>query len=75
MTSSGTDVSIGIAGLWDGVFAFATTLIVFEFHVPEPSPVACDAQLWSALSALGPRFVTYLLSRLTLGIFWNGQQS
>ena len=64
-----------IAGLSDGVFAFAVTLIVFEIHVPDPGPIATEAQLASALAALAPRFVTYLLSLLTLGIFWSAQQT
>src|SRR5436190_10012389 len=64
-----------IAGLSDGVFAFAMTLIVFEIRVPDPGPIGSEEQLWSALSALAPRFVTYLLSLLTLGIAWNAQQT
>jgi uncharacterized membrane protein len=64
-----------IAGLSDGVFAFAMTLIVLEIHVPDPTAIASDAQLWSALGDLAPRLVTYVLSLLTLGIFWNGQQT
>jgi uncharacterized membrane protein len=64
-----------IAGLSDGVFAFAMTLIVFEIHVPDPGPITTEAQLASALGMLAPRFVTYLLSLLTLGIAWNAQQT
>ena len=64
-----------IAGLSDGVFAFAVTLIVFEIHVPDPGPISTEAQLASALALLAPRFVTSLLSLLTLGIFWSVQQT
>jgi uncharacterized membrane protein len=64
-----------IAALSDAVFAFAMTLIVLEIHVPDPGPITTDAELWNALGALGPRFVTYLLSLMTLGIFWNAQQT
>ena len=64
-----------IAALSDGVFAIAMTLIVLEIRVPELSPGATDSDLWSALTLLAPRFVTYLLSFLTLGIFWAGQQT
>src|SRR5437773_1996855 len=64
-----------IAGLADGVFAFAMTLIVFEIHVPDPGPITTEAQLAGALGMLAPRFVTYLLSLLTLGIAWNAQQT
>ncbi|HEX6655247.1 MAG TPA: TMEM175 family protein [Candidatus Limnocylindria bacterium] len=64
-----------IAALSDGVFAIAMTLIVLEIRVPELSAGATDGDLWNALISLGPRFVTYLLSFLTLGIFWSGQQT
>jgi uncharacterized membrane protein len=61
--------------LSDGVFAIAMTLIVLEIHVPDPGPIRSEQDLWNALLTLGPRLVTYLLSFLTLGIFWNGQQT
>lgn len=64
-----------IAGLSDGVFAIAMTLIVFEIRVPDPASVHSEADLWNALVSLTPRLVTYLLSFLTLGIFWSGQQT
>jgi uncharacterized membrane protein len=64
-----------IGALGDGLFAIAMTLIVLEIRVPELAHPATDADLGAALAALAPRFVTYLLSFLTLGIFWNGQQT
>jgi uncharacterized membrane protein len=64
-----------VAALSDGVFAIAMTLIVLEIRVPELADGANDGDLWNALLALGPRFVTYGLSFLTLGIFWAGQQT
>src|SRR5437016_5334992 len=63
-----------IGALSDGVFAIAMTLIVFEIHVPDPGPIRSEQDLWNAMLTLGPRLVTYLLSFLTLGIFWNAQQ-
>src|SRR5437762_10653284 len=63
-----------IGALSDGVFAIAMTLIVFEIHVPDPGPIRSEQDLWTAMLTLGPRLVTYLLSFLTLGIFWNAQQ-
>ena len=63
-----------IGALSDGLFAIAMTLIVLEIRVPE-LPQRTDDQLLRALADLAPRFVTYLLSFLTLGIFWNGQQT
>ena len=64
-----------IGALSDGLFAIAMTLIVLEIRVPTLDGGATDAQLATALGDLAPRFVTYLLSFLTLGIFWNGQQT
>ena len=63
-----------IGALSDGLFAIAMTLIVLEIRVPT-LPLHTDAALLQALGDLAPRFVTYLLSFLTLGIFWNGQQT
>jgi uncharacterized membrane protein len=51
------------------------TLLILEIHVPDPATIAGDGQLWTALATLAPRFLTYLLSFLTLGIFWSGQQT
>jgi uncharacterized membrane protein len=42
--------------------------------VPELE-VHSDAGLLGALGQLGPRFLTYFLSFLTLGIFWNAQHA
>jgi uncharacterized membrane protein len=64
-----------IAALSDGVFAIAMTLIVLEFRVPDAGPIRSEQDLWNALLTLGPRLLTYFLSFLTLGIFWNGQQT
>ena len=64
-----------ISGLSEGLFAVAMTLIVLEIRVPDLGPTHSDAALWTGLVALGPRFLTYLLSFLTLGIFWSGQQT
>jgi len=64
-----------IAALSDGLFAIAMTLIVFEIRIPDPGTISSEQELWAAIVGLAPRFVTYLLSFLTLGIFWSGQQT
>jgi uncharacterized membrane protein len=64
-----------IAALGDGIFAFAMTLLVLEIHIPEPAGVHSEAELWAGLVALAPTIVTWLMSVLTLGIFWIGQQT
>jgi uncharacterized membrane protein len=63
-----------IAALSDGLFAFAMTLIVLDIRLPEFSSIHSEGELVSALWSMAPRMVTYLMSFLTLGIFWVGQQ-
>ena len=64
-----------LAALSDGVFAFAMTLLVLDLRVPDlVRNMHTDRDLWVALAPLIPRFVTYVMSFLTLGIFWVGQQ-
>jgi uncharacterized membrane protein len=64
-----------IGALSDGLFAIAMTLIVLEIRVPDPGAVLNETDLARALGLLTPRLVIYGLSFLTLGIFWNGQQT
>jgi uncharacterized membrane protein len=64
-----------IAALSDGLFAIAMTLIVLEIRVPPETAIQSEADLGQALLALSPRIVMYLMSFLTLGIFWVGQQT
>ena len=76
-----------LAALSDGIFAVAMTLLILNVHVPTAAlsqvqqplwagdAMRTEATLWSALEPLGPQVLTYLLSFLTLGIFWAGQQT
>ncbi|HUV96168.1 MAG TPA: TMEM175 family protein [Acidobacteriaceae bacterium] len=64
-----------LAALSDGIFAVAMTLLVLDLHIPSPAEVHSEAQLLAALGALGPQWITYGMSFLTLGIFWAGQQT
>jgi len=48
----------------DGVVAILITIMVLELHVPH------DAS-WNALVPLVPVFLTYVLSFVYLGIYWN----
>jgi uncharacterized membrane protein len=60
------------------------TLLVLDLHVPAREAVEQiiktthennEYALWSQLAPLGFRFVPYLMSFLTLGIFWVAQQT
>jgi uncharacterized membrane protein len=48
-------------------------------HTEQPiwaaGALASEATVWNALVPLGPHLLTYLMSFLTLGIFWAGQQT
>ena len=64
-----------IAALSDGIFAIAATILVLDFHTPEAADIHSEADLLRALTASAPRLLPWLLSSLTLGIFWLGQQT
>ena len=71
---AGTNVE-RIAALSDALFAIALTLIVLDIRVPRHEGVATEYDLATAIGRLAPRLLTYLLSFMTLGIFWVGQQT
>jgi len=48
----------------DGVIAILITIMVLELRVPHGSD-------WTALAPLLPVFLTYVLSYVVLGIYWN----
>ena len=64
-----------LAALSDGIFAVAMTLLVLDLHLPTAAQVHGEGELLAALAALGPQWITYGMSFLTLGIFWAGQQT
>ena len=48
----------------DGVIAILITIMVLELHVPHETT-------WAALHAAVPIFLTYVLSFVFVGIYWN----
>jgi uncharacterized membrane protein len=48
----------------DGVIAILITILVLELHIPQGTT-------WSALGPVVPVFLTYVLSFVFLGIYWN----
>jgi uncharacterized membrane protein len=73
-TLAGSEVG-RIAALSDGLFAIAATILVLDFHTPEPADIHSEVELFRALAASAPRLLPWVLSSLTLGIFWLGQQT
>jgi uncharacterized membrane protein len=64
-----------LAALSDGIFAFAMTLLVLDLHIPTAAQVHSEGELLAALGGLGPQWIAWGMSFLTLGIFWAGQQT
>ncbi len=64
-----------LAALSDGVFAFSMTVLALNLVVPASSDVHSELGLLRALGGLLPRIIPYVMSFLTLGIFWVGQQT
>src|SRR6476646_9644602 len=48
----------------DGVIAILITIMVLELKIPHGAD-------WAALRPLAPVFLTYVLSFMYLGIYWN----
>lgn len=48
----------------DGVLAIILTIMVLELQIPEHAT-------WAALQPLVPKFLSYLLSFIFIGIYWN----
>jgi uncharacterized membrane protein len=76
-----------LAALSDGIFAVAMTLLVLGLSVRvnsmlhparplwAPGALSSERVVWDVLGGLAPHLLTYLMSFLTLGIFWVGQQT
>jgi uncharacterized membrane protein len=63
-----------LGALSDGIFAVAMTLLVLDLNLPLKELIHNNGQLWHALAGMSPQFISYVMSFITLGIFWNGQQ-
>ncbi len=64
-----------LAALSDGIFAVAMTLLVLDLRVPATDAVHSEHDLRRALIVLSPRLLVFLMSIMTNGIFWVGQQT
>jgi len=59
-----------LAALTDGVFAIVMTLLVLEIGIPEIAPSSLHAELPRRLLELWPKFLSYSISFIILGMFW-----
>ena len=64
-----------VEALSDGVFAIAFTLLVLEIKVPVAEHITTETGLLQSLTPLLPKFLSYFLSFMTMGIFWTGQST
>jgi uncharacterized membrane protein len=80
-------LSLELAALSHGIFAVAMTLLVLGLSVRAggalhparplwaPGAPGSERVVWEVLRRLAPHLLAYLMSFLTLGIFWAGQQT
>jgi uncharacterized membrane protein len=66
-----------LSALSDGIFAVAMTLLVLGLSVRSVVALhGSERKFWDdVLGPLWPHLLTYLMSFLTLGVFWVGQQT
>jgi uncharacterized membrane protein len=64
-----------LAALSDGIFGVGMTLLVLDLRLPVTAAIHGERDLWEGLVALLPQLVMYVMSFMTLGIFWVGQQT
>jgi uncharacterized membrane protein len=64
-----------LAALSDGIFGVGMTLLVLDLRPPLMEAIHSEHDLGAALLGVLPQLVMYLMSFLTLGIFWVGQQT
>ena len=64
-----------LAALSDGIFGVAMTLLVLDLRLPLKEAVHSEHDLWRGLAAISPQLLMCLMSFMTLGIFWVGQQT
>ena len=64
-----------IEAISDGVFAVALTLLVLDIKVPITEAIKTEHDLFNAFCTLTPKFLSYFLSFMTLGIFWTGHSA
>ena len=59
-----------LEALADGVFAIAMTLLVLELAIPVLSEHHTNTEITRELANLWPKFLSYSLSFLILGVYW-----
>src|SRR5215208_4332565 len=55
----------------DAVFAIAITLLVLQIEVPDIPEELVVEELGASLLALWPKYLGYVISFLSIAVFWN----
>jgi uncharacterized membrane protein len=55
----------------DAVFAIALTLLALEIRLPEGTSSFSNDELYGRLISIWPQYLAYVLSFLTVGVFWR----
>src|SRR6266700_3984080 len=56
----------------DAIFAIAITLLALDIRLPSLSPNVTDADLFNQLLAIGPKYYSFSISFLAIGLYWLG---
>lgn len=56
----------------DAVFAIAITLLALEIRLPSTEELFTDNQLLLTLMAIWPKYLSFAVSFLVIGVFWMG---
>jgi uncharacterized membrane protein len=64
-----------IEALSDGIFGVGMTLLVLDLRLPAAEVIHGEQALSAALVSVLPQLAMYMMSFMTLGIFWLGQQT
>ena len=72
LEKSGALSTARIQSLGDNIFAFAMTILVLNFLLPE---LGRGVSLGQVLSGLSFSFLTYVMSFVVLGVMWVSQQN
>jgi len=54
----------------DAVFAIAITLLALEIRLPVGQEIRTDGELLAALMGIWPRYLSYIVSFLVIGMYW-----
>jgi uncharacterized membrane protein len=75
MAFDATSFEIGknrIEALSDGIFAIVMTLLILELRIPNLAHNAPNVEVAPALIGLWPKFVSYIVTFISLRFFWVG---